>query len=127
MSFTRLVLGAAAVAIVFALLSARRKASVVSAPENSAPAQIAISTQVTDNGPYVVVNVNVSKARDAFLNIGAAYPNQTLTIFIAEADIAKFDVESYAGKRILVRGMITGGKGKPEIKVTDPSQIRIVP
>ena len=127
MSFTRLVLGAAAVAIVFALLSARRKASVVSAPDNSVPAQIAIGTQVADNGPYVVVNVNISKARDAFLNIGAAYPNQTLTVVIAEADIAKFDVESYVGKRIMVRGMITAGKGKPEIKVTDPSRIRIIP
>ncbi len=127
MWLTRLALGAAAVAVVFALYAARKKSVLVSSAAEPAPANITVGTQVTDNGPYAVVNVNISKARDGFLNIGGAYPNQTLTIFVAEADMAKFDIEAYAGKRILVRGIIAVSNGKPQIKVTDPSQIRIVP
>jgi DNA/RNA endonuclease YhcR with UshA esterase domain len=127
MWLARFALCAAAIAIVVVLFAARKKAAVVSSSAAQMPAQITTGGQIADNGPYVVVNVNVSKARNAFLNIGGAYPNQTLTIFIAEADVAKFDVDTYPGKRIMVRGIITDDKGKLEIKVTDPNQIRIVP
>lgn len=57
------------------------------------------------------------------VNLGAAYPNQLLTIVLKEdAKDLKLD-----GKTITVNGKMIDYKGKPEIEVTDPAQIKIVP
>ena len=53
------------------------------------------------------------------VNLGAAYPNQLMTIVLKEgAKDLKLD-----GKNITVKGKVIDYKGKPEIEVTDPAQI----
>jgi hypothetical protein len=62
------------------------------------------------------------------LNVGAAYPNQKLTIMIKGEDRGKFKVApetAYANKHICVTGLVTNYRGKPEIVVTDPGQITV--
>jgi len=53
------------------------------------------------------------------VNLGAAYPNQLMTIVLKEgAKDLKLD-----GKTIIVKGKVIDYKGKPEIEVTDAQQI----
>jgi S1/P1 Nuclease len=62
------------------------------------------------------------------LNLGAAYPNQKLTIMIKGDDRSKFKVApdlAFTNKNICVTGVVEDYKGKPEIIVTDPTQIVI--
>lgn len=60
-----------------------------------------------------------------FLDFGPPHPDQEFTVLIWGADRAKFDYapESLRGEKICVTGTITEFKGKPEIKVSEPSQI----
>ena len=60
------------------------------------------------------------------LNMGAAYPNHTLTIVIAGADRKKFDTkpeEFYTNKEVCITGEVRDFKGKPEVQVTEITQI----
>ncbi len=54
------------------------------------------------------------------VNLGAAYPNQLLTLVLKEGtrDI-KLD-----GKTITVNGKVIDYKGKPEIEMTAPAQLK---
>jgi hypothetical protein len=54
------------------------------------------------------------------VNLGAAYPNQLLTIVLKEG--AK-DIKGLDGKTITITGKIIAYKGKPEIEVTDAKQL----
>jgi hypothetical protein len=59
-----------------------------------------------------------------FLNMGGKYPNQTFTAWIPSASAAQFpNAAQYEGQTISVSGKIILYQGKPEIKVTSPSQI----
>ena len=123
----RLASAVVGVAIVFLAIAYIKRVGVVTPASAPTGEKVIGSGEIAEHGPYVVVNVNVSKSGNGFLNIGGIYPNQTLTIFIAATDMPKFYVDSYSGKKIVVRGMVTDYKGKPEIIVTEPNQIRIVP
>jgi len=62
------------------------------------------------------------------LNLGGNYPDQKMTIVIKGDDRAKFkDAPEtyYDGKKVCVTGRQDMYKGKPEIVVTDPSQIQV--
>ena len=62
-----------------------------------------------------------------FLDLGAAHPDQELTLVIKGEDRSKFKGQpevDYKDKNICVTGTIIDFKGKPEIVVTDPSQIK---
>jgi hypothetical protein len=60
-----------------------------------------------------------------FLNMGGKYPNQAFTAFIPSGSAAQFSkVQQYEGQTISVSGKIVLYKGKPEIVVTSPSQIK---
>jgi len=62
------------------------------------------------------------------LNLGAAYPNSTMTIVINGKDRNKWSedpIKLYDGKKICITGKQIEYKGKPEIIVSDPSQIKI--
>jgi micrococcal nuclease len=67
--------------------------------------------------------------RTTFLYLGGDYPHQLLTIVIRNADIGKFkwypEVD-FKGKEICVTGVIVNDKGKPQIVVSRPKQIKIV-
>jgi hypothetical protein len=63
------------------------------------------------------------------LNLGGGYPNQKLTIMIKGADRAKFPVApevAFQNKSICVTGTVIEYRGKPEIVVTDPGQIKLM-
>ena len=66
--------------------------------------------------------------KPTFIDFGPPHPNQVFTALIWGEYRDKFDYvpESLLGKRICVSGTITEHKGKPEIKVTEPSQIRVM-
>ena len=63
------------------------------------------------------------------LDVGGFNPNQDLTIMIAAADRPKFKgkpEEDFKGREVTVTGKLIDFKGKPEIIVTDPDQIKLV-
>ena len=63
-----------------------------------------------------------------FLNMGAAYPNDILTILIWKKARAKFTYkpeEKLLNKTICVSGKIVSYKGKPQIVVHQESQITV--
>ena len=68
------------------------------------------------------------KRKPTFIDFGPPHPNQLFTALIWGEYRDRFDYvpESLLGKTVCVSGTITEFKGKVEIKVSDPSQIRIV-
>jgi len=67
------------------------------------------------------------KRQPTFIDFGPAHPNQVFTALIWGEFRERFEYppESLLGKSVCVSGTVTEYKGKPEIKVTDPSQILI--
>ncbi|MGE3511163.1 MAG: DNA-binding protein [Vicinamibacterales bacterium] len=66
-----------------------------------------------------------SRGQPTFLNLGRPYPVHIFTALIWGRDRSAFPYppESLAGQPICVRGVIVVYRGKPEIIVTDPTQI----
>jgi DNA/RNA endonuclease YhcR with UshA esterase domain len=66
--------------------------------------------------------------KPTFIDFGPPHPNQHFTALIWGEYRDAFDYvpESLLGKTVCVSGKITEYKGKAEIKVSDPSQIRVV-
>ena len=63
-----------------------------------------------------------------FLDLGAAHPNQLLTVVIKSEDRSKFTgkpEEDYKDKNVCVTGTIIDFKGKPEIVLSDPANIKL--
>lgn len=67
-----------------------------------------------------------SKGQPTFLNLDKPYPNQVFTVVIWGSDRAAFPYapESLAERRICVTGTIKVYKGKAEIIVSGPNQIK---
>lgn len=57
------------------------------------------------------------------LNVGAAYPNQLLTVVLRGK--AKSIASKVDGKEITVMGKVSLYKGKPQIEISDPQDIVI--
>jgi hypothetical protein len=71
-----------------------------------------------------VDGVHQSSKGNIFLNMGAKYPNQAFTAWIPSASAAQFsNPQQYEGQTVSVSGKITLYHGKPEIIVTNVSQI----
>jgi DNA/RNA endonuclease YhcR with UshA esterase domain len=71
-----------------------------------------------------VDGVHQSGKDNIFLNMGGKYSNQAFTAFIPSASAAQFsNPQQYEGKTVAVSGKITLYRGKPEIIVTNVSQI----
>jgi len=68
-----------------------------------------------------------SKGQPTFLNLDEPYPNHIFTIVIWGSDRGKFGdiVTKYSVKDVCATGKISSYEGKPEIAVSDPSQIEI--
>ena len=75
----------------------------------------------------VVAKVFTPKSGNTFLNIGAAYPNQTFTGWIPPASpVSKSPILSgLEGKRVKITRRIELYKGKPEIRIDVASQLEI--
>jgi hypothetical protein len=65
------------------------------------------------------------QSQPTLLDLGTPYPNAIFTAVIYGMDRAKFGTPETAllGKRICVEGPITYYRGKPEIVLTEPSQL----
>jgi hypothetical protein len=64
------------------------------------------------------------------LNLGGYYPNQLLTVMIEGRDRNKFKgvpEEDFKGRSVCVTGKIVEYRGKPEIVVSDPSELKLEP
>lgn len=64
--------------------------------------------------------------KTTYLHFGATYPNVKLTAVIFEKDVIKFESSPaifLMDKRVCISGLLKEYKGKPEIIVSDPSQI----
>ena len=66
-----------------------------------------------------------SASQPTFLNLGRAYPDQPFTIVIFGRDRAKFGTPetSFLHQRVCATGIITQYKGRPEMKVSEPTQL----
>ena len=71
--------------------------------------------------------VQVSQADgNVYVNVGAKFPNQIFTAFVAQPDVAAIGLDylkSLEGKPVSVVGRITKVRGKPQIQVTKKDQI----
>jgi DNA/RNA endonuclease YhcR with UshA esterase domain len=73
-----------------------------------------------------VDGVHQSGRGNIFLNLGGKNPNQIVTAFIPAASAGDFsNPQQYEGKTVAVSGKITLYHGKPEIIVSNVSQIII--
>jgi hypothetical protein len=66
-----------------------------------------------------------AKSQPTLLDLGKAYPNAVFTAVVYGENRAKFGTPetSLRGKRVCVTGQISDYHGKPEIVLTDPSQL----
>jgi hypothetical protein len=66
-----------------------------------------------------------SRGQPTFLNLGKPYPNQVFTAVIWGNDRAKFGMpEQLRSKEVCATGDIRLYRGKPEIIVHDPAQLK---
>ena len=73
-----------------------------------------------------VDGVHQSSKGNIFLNMGGKYPNQAFTAWIPSASAGQFsNPQQYESKTVAVSAKITLYRGKPEITVTNVSQIII--
>jgi hypothetical protein len=71
----------------------------------------------------------ITSSNATLLAIGGDNPSQQLTIMIPAADRTKFKGRpelDYRGKDVIVTGKLASYKGKPQIIVSDPKQIKVV-
>ena len=74
-----------------------------------------------------VDDVHQTTAGTIFINMGGAYPNNVFTVFIPATSAADFrGVQTYKGAKVKVSGKIGMYKEKPQIVVTDRSQLATV-
>jgi micrococcal nuclease len=69
----------------------------------------------------------LSNADITLIDVGGSHPNELLTLVIKGDDRKKFKTapeETFKGKKVCVTGEIVNYKGKPEIIITDPQQIK---
>jgi DNA/RNA endonuclease YhcR with UshA esterase domain len=100
-----------------------------------AVAQRPVACTAADAGEHVgeiatitgtVNSVHQAEKGNIFVNIGAKYTNQVFTAFIPSSSAADFfNPQQYEGKTVAVSGKIELYHGKPQIIVTNVSQIII--
>lgn len=69
-----------------------------------------------------------SNSQTTLLNVGAPHPNELLTLVIKGDDRKKFsdDPEKlFAGKNVCITGKVIDFKGRPEIVITEASQLKL--
>jgi DNA/RNA endonuclease YhcR with UshA esterase domain len=82
-----------------------------------------VITDVIAGGKYL------SNSNITLLDVGAPHPNESLTLLIKGDDRKKFATApetAFKGKKVTITGTVVDFKGKPEIIITDPAQIKLV-
>jgi DNA/RNA endonuclease YhcR with UshA esterase domain len=70
----------------------------------------------------------LSNPNITLIDLGGNHPNELLTLYIKGDDRKKFKVapeDALRGKNVCVTGKVIDYKGKPEIVITDPDQIKV--
>ncbi|WP_342647352.1 S1/P1 nuclease [Mucilaginibacter sp. CSA2-8R] len=92
----------------------------------TSPVTVKLEEIKTYTGKMIIVSGKVFSSRDigsmTLVNLGAAYPNQLLTIALKGK--AKELSSQIEGKTVTVEGEVIEYKGKPEIIITDPGKIK---
>jgi exonuclease VII large subunit len=84
-------------------------------------------------GQYVtiegaVANVHTSRAGNTFLNFGAPYPNQLFSAVVFASSRTRFaNLNQWTGRKVRVTGRVQLYQGRPEIILTDSSQLQAAP
>jgi DNA/RNA endonuclease YhcR with UshA esterase domain len=74
----------------------------------------------------MIANVFRSGKGNIFLNFEKPYPNQTFSAVIFSKDAGKFgNIQAFEGKTVVVTGVVQSYKGKAEIILKAPGQIRL--
>jgi hypothetical protein len=72
------------------------------------------------------VSVSKTPAGEAYLDIGGDGASAPFSAYVSRTNSAKFqDVEKLDGKNVQITGQISTFRGKPEIFLTDPTQIAV--
>lgn len=83
-----------------------------------------IGKQVTVTG--VVAQVS-SRPSLTFLNFDKAYPNSTFTAIVRSSQTNEFEnLRALKGKSVAVKGKIIDYNGKPEMELTNKSQLKVL-
>jgi hypothetical protein len=114
---------------IFAAAPVTGNAPASSAAAANSPAKSIDIIDIKEVGSHlsetVTIQSKVYSARDmgsmVLVNLGAAYPNQLLTVVLREG--AKDKGKDLEGKDISVTGKLIEYKGKPEIVVTDAASL----
>ncbi|MDB5030453.1 hypothetical protein [Mucilaginibacter sp.] len=70
----------------------------------------------------------LSGSNITLIDVGGSHPNEVLTLIIKGDDRKKFKIapeEDLKGKKVCVTGQVIDYKGKPEIVIIDPDQIKL--
>jgi len=108
-------------ALGLALAAANPASADVIKPEE---AQAHVGQTVTVEGAVSDVH-HARSGRAIFIDLGGRYPNNVFTAVIFARDAEKFpNVDALNGKTIDVTGPVQMRRGKPEIILTDPAQLK---
>jgi DNA/RNA endonuclease YhcR with UshA esterase domain len=90
-----------------------------------------VGDSVTVTGKvYGIKYFESAKASPTLINIGAAFPNQLLTVVIYGEDRKRLELDpekTFADADLSVTGKVELFKGKPQIVVTDKTQLSVLP
>ncbi len=111
--------------IIIAILFAFKASAQTKIPAKEAAKHINETVTITGKifGSKFFANSNMT-----LLDVGGFNPNQELTLMISGTDRPKFKgkpEDDYKGKEVTITGKIIDFKGKPEIVITDPEQIKV--
>ncbi|MDB5115090.1 MAG: hypothetical protein JWQ79_582 [Mucilaginibacter sp.] len=70
----------------------------------------------------------LSGSNITLIDVGGSHPDELLTLIIKGDDRKKFKTEpeeALKGKKVCITGQLIDYKGKPEIVITDPEQIKV--
>jgi len=92
----------------------------------SAQAKDHIGETATVCGRVADARYQETGSQVTFLNFDKPYPDHTFTAFLPAENRSKFGTpeKDYKGRTICVTGKIQEYRGKPEIILTDPQQIK---
>lgn len=76
----------------------------------------------------IVSGTHVTRGGTEFLDFGPRYPNENFTAVIFGSSSTAFgDISGYYGKRVSVTGTIQLFRGRPEIVLRNPVQLKVTP
>jgi DNA/RNA endonuclease YhcR with UshA esterase domain len=90
-----------------------------------------VGDSVTVTGKvYGIKYFESAKASPTLINVGAAFPNQLLTVVIYGEDRKRMELDpekTFTNADLSVTGKVELFKSKPQIVITDKSQLSVLP